>query len=103
MIVNSVIGQRTVIRKGCHIQDSYVIGNDYYTQPSTDGKPPIPFEIGEDSLIKRAIIDKNVRIGKRVLLINQDNMRTYDSPNLYVRDGIIVVPANSNIPDDFCF
>jgi glucose-1-phosphate adenylyltransferase len=102
-IVNSVIGQRTVIRKGCHIQDTYIIGNDFYTRPSTDDETTNSLEIGEDTLIKRAIIDKNVRIGKRVLLINQENMRTYDSPNFYVRDGIIVVPANSTIPDDFCF
>ena len=102
-IVNSVIGQRTVIRKGCHIQDTYVIGNDFYAKPSAEGELPFTFEIGEETLIKKAIIDKNVKIGKRVLLINQENVQTYDSPNFYVRDGIIVVPANSSIPDDFCF
>ena len=101
IVENSVVGQRAVIRKGTHILDSYITGNDAYGSLTEKNLPCL--EIGEDSFIKKSIIDKNVHIGKRVLLINQDNVQTYDGPYLHVRDGIIVVPANTKIPDDFCF
>jgi glucose-1-phosphate adenylyltransferase len=71
------------------------MGNDCYRATG--------LEVGEDSVIKKAIIDKNVNIGKRVLLVNHDNVQNFDGENLFVRDGIIVVPSGSSLPDDFSF
>lgn len=108
-VSNSILGQRTVVKKGTVIKDSYIMGNDFYSRPEDPcetfvaTKLPIIPTIEEGCLIKKAIIDKNVSIGKRVQLVNKNNLTSYDSDILYVRDGIIVVPGGATIPDDFVF
>jgi glucose-1-phosphate adenylyltransferase len=105
-ISNSIIGVRSKVGKGCVIQDSILVGNSYYEKENaaTQGKMHTP-EIGDNSIIKRAIIDENVTIGKNVLLVNKMNYQNFDHPDelLYVRDGIIVVPTKAHIPDHFIF
>ncbi len=93
-ITRSIIGQRSIIRKGTIIQNSYIMGNDLHGTPS---------EIGEDCLIKKAIIDKQVTLRNRVHLINKQNLTDYDSDLIYVRDGIIVVPRGVTLPEGFTF
>ena len=65
----------------------------------TNGKPHIG--IGRDTVIKRSIIDKNVRIGKNVRLVNDSGVENADGPNgaYYIREGIIIVPKGSTVPD----
>ena len=57
--------------------------------------------IGEGSVIRRAILDKNVRIGKNVRLINKEQIENFDDPTgcYFIRDGIIIVPKNAMIKD----
>ncbi len=108
-ITNSIIGQRTVIKKGTIIRDSYLMGNDCFDFPKTaisktafSPRPSSP-SIGEDCIIKKAIIDKDVCIGNRVQLVNMENHIHFDSDPIYVRDGIIVVSKDAVLPDDFVF
>ena len=56
--------------------------------------------IGANTFIRKAILDKNVRIGNNVRLINKDGAAKYDAPNgsIYIRDGTIIVPKNAVIP-----
>ena len=74
MIENSVIGVRSIIGENVTIRDSYLMGIDYYEQASQIdenqrlGRPNAG--IGAGSVIERAIIDKNVRIGRNVRIIN---------------------------------
>ncbi len=100
-INHSIIGPRSVIHKGAIIADSYLMGNDYYEMPTHDYHrlPPIP-HIGEETIIRNAIIDKNVVIGKHVQLINKQKLSNYDGP-VFIRDGIIIVPRGAVIPDGF--
>jgi len=101
-ISNSLLGQRTVIKKGTIIRDSYVMGNEYYVPPhQTMSNNPGELFIGENCVIKKAIIDKNVHIGKGVKLTNEENLVHYDSKNAYIRDGIIVIPRGAVLPDGF--
>ncbi len=103
-ISKSIIGPRSVIHKGTVIKDSYVMGNDYYTSTISDVvRLPRHPQIGENSVIKKAIIDKNVYIGKGVQLINRQNLVNHDNENIYVRDGIIIVPRGATLPDGFIF
>jgi glucose-1-phosphate adenylyltransferase len=108
-ITNSIVGQRTVIKKGSIIRDSYLMGNDFNHYPNTNisktalSPPPISPIIGEECIIKKAIIDKNVCIGNRVQLVNKENHANFDSDPIFVRDGIIVVAKDAVIPDDFIF
>jgi glucose-1-phosphate adenylyltransferase len=108
-ITNSIIGRRTVIKRGTIIRDSYLMGNDSFCFPHTKASKadlshlPSSPGIGEDCLIKKAIIDKDVYIGDRVQLVNKANHTNFDATPLYVRDGIIVVSKGAIIPDDFVF
>ena len=55
--------------------------------------------IGEGTLIEDAIIDKNVRIGRRVKIRAAGKPKEFDGDGFYVRDGIVVVPKGAVIPD----
>jgi glucose-1-phosphate adenylyltransferase len=64
-----------------------------------EGRPHIG--IGPNTIIRGAIIDKNVRIGKDVRLLNQAGIENKDGDDgsYYIRDGIVIVPKNAVIPD----
>ena len=104
-IRNSIIGLRSRIDSGVDIQDSIVMGADVFESLTeienniTNNAPHIG--IGENTIIRRSIIDKNVRIGKNVKLINQDGAENRDSDDrsFYIRDGIIIIPKNAVIND----
>ena len=102
---NSIIGLRSRVDPGVKIENSIVMGSDFFE--SLDemkanlavGTPHIG--IGNNTLIRNAIIDKNVRIGQNVKLLNIANVQEKDGPNgcYFIRDGIIIVPKNSVVPD----
>jgi glucose-1-phosphate adenylyltransferase len=96
-IHKAVIGVRTIIRRGVQIEESVVMGADYYEDESENAS--IPLGIGEGSVIRRAILDKNVRIGKGVQIVNRQNLKEYDDELFAIRDGIVVIPKNTIIPD----
>ena len=105
-INKSVIGLRQRIHANCEIDRSLIIGNDFYEQIGEQGEfsseeSKIPMAIGENSVIRRAIIDKNARIGKNVQIINKDNVQEAerDDEGFYIRSGIVVVIKNAVIPD----
>lgn len=100
-IERSIIGVRSVIETGCEITDSIVMGADYYNKVRVDRrgrKTETPIQIGSNTKIHRAIIDKNAIIGKDVVIhpgerVNEDN------EFCFIRDGIVVVPKGMRIPD----
>ncbi len=105
-IRKSIIGLRSRIDNGVDIEDSIVMGSDVFEsiieiQGNLESQKP-HIGIGENSIIRRSIIDKNVRIGKNVKLLNRDNVENYDAPDksLYIREGIIIIPKNAVVPDN---
>ncbi|MEH2141794.1 glucose-1-phosphate adenylyltransferase [Nostoc sp.] len=104
-IQHSVLGVRSRIESGCVIEESLLMGADFYQasveRQSNVEKGDIPVGIGTDSLIRRAIIDKNASIGHDVKIINKDNVQEADreSQGFYIRSGIVVVLKNAVIPD----
>ncbi len=104
---HSILGIRSRLESRCLVEDSLVMGADYY-QPfaertSTNDPLQVPIGIGADSVIRRAIIDKNARIGRQVRLVNKDQIQEAQQESLgfYIRNGIIVVLKNAVIPDGF--
>ena len=102
---NSIIGLRNRIDPGVRIENSIVMGSDYFEsieeiQADLDNGVP-HIGIGRNTLVRRAIIDKNVRIGKDVRLLNEAGVDQADGPNgcYYIRDGIIIVPKGAVIAD----
>ena len=57
--------------------------------------------IGKNCIIQKAIIDSDVIIGDNVQLINQNHLQKYDSDNVYIRDGIIIVTSGARLPDGY--
>lgn len=93
-----VAGIRALIGERSDIEDSVLMGADYYEfQNSMPGAPPVG--IGEDCVIRRAIIDKNARIGNGCY-ISPEGKASGTVTDLYtVVDNVIVVPKNTVIPD----
>ncbi|MEH2040771.1 glucose-1-phosphate adenylyltransferase [Nostoc sp.] len=104
-IQHSVLGVRSRIESGCVIEDSLLMGADFYQafveRQCNVEKGDIPVGIGTDSIIRGAIIDKNASIGHDVKIINKDNVQEADreSQGFYIRSGIVVVMKNAVIPD----
>lgn len=101
-ITHSIIGLRCRIKQGTVIKDSIINGHRSY-HPILENVPASDqyYLIGENCLIKNAIIDEETRIGDRVKLINQNNLQNYDGEGIYIRDGIIVVTSGTEVPNDF--
>lgn len=104
-ITNSVIGLRSRISKGVQIDASITMGADYYEtfeDMRNDLKNGLPrVGVGEGTIIKRAIVDKNARIGNGARLLNEAGVTEADGPDgsYFIRDGIIIVPKNALIKD----
>ncbi len=99
-IERSLIGIRSVIRSGATIRNSIIMGADYFENEGPEVPPGSPtMGIGRNSVVERAIIDKNARIGEGVVVTPEGKPDHYDSENYYIRDGIVVVPKNAIIPD----
>ncbi len=100
-ISRSILGLRSIINANCDIEETIFLGNDYYTPPgletNTTQFPPIG--IGHDTVIKRAIVDKNARVGNHCKLVNKNNIRELQTPYLWIRNGIIVIPKNAILSD----
>lgn len=99
-IERCVFGVRSVVQSGSKISNSIMMGADHYeidlTAPAA-GQPAIG--IGKDCVIQNAIIDKNARIGNKVVITSEGKEKDLDGDGFYIRDGIVVVPKNSVIPD----
>jgi glucose-1-phosphate adenylyltransferase len=104
-ITNSVIGLRSRISKGVQLDSSFMMGADFYQtfeEMGNDMHKGLPrVGIGEGTVVRRAIIDKNARIGKNARLLNEAGVAEAEGPNgsYYIRDSIIIVPKNAVIPD----
>jgi glucose-1-phosphate adenylyltransferase len=104
-ISNSVVGLRSRIGGGAQLEASYMMGADYYQtleDMQADHVSARPWiGIGEGTIIRRAIIDKNARIGAKVRLLNEAGVVEADGPDgsYYIRDRIIIVPKNGTIAD----
>lgn len=104
-ITNSIVGLRSRVSKGAQVDASIVMGADYYQtledmrEDLRKGLPRVG--VGEGSIIRKAIIDKNARIGNGVRLLNEAGAVDAESADnsYYIRDGIIIVTKNAIIKD----
>ncbi|GAB4369339.1 MAG: glucose-1-phosphate adenylyltransferase [Calditrichia bacterium] len=102
-VVHSVIGLRSRIGNNSNLERVVMMGADYFESEAEikaareQGIPPVG--IGNDCVIKNAIIDKNARIGHGVKLISNNHLPDCETDNYCVKEGIIVVPKNAVIPN----
>jgi glucose-1-phosphate adenylyltransferase len=102
-IERSVIGIRSRIGAGARLRNSLMLGADYYEtleeleQATQRGVPPVG--VGAGSVIDGAILDKNVRVGRDVRILNEARMQEADGPGYFIRDGVVLVPKGGVISD----
>ncbi len=103
-VMDSLIGVRSVIHKGATLDHVYTMGADVYETPRDKeinramGRPDLG--IGPGTKVKRAIIDKMVRIGQDCRIgIDEGPREDFDGPGWFVRDGIIIIQKKAIIPD----
>jgi len=100
-IDQAVVGIRSRIGQGARLRNSLVLGADYYEtideieRANARGVPPLG--IGADTVIERAIVDKNARIGRGVRIVNESGATEKDGSGHYIRDGIVIVPKDAVI------
>ncbi len=100
-VSRSIIGVRSRIGGGTTIKNSIVMGADWFESANdteSNAARDIPnIGIGNHCTIINAIIDKDVRIGDQVSIINAHNLQESDAEDYCIRDGIIVVPKGARI------
>jgi glucose-1-phosphate adenylyltransferase len=94
-----VIGIRSIIESGAVLRNVVMMGADFYETESAPPSGAPPVGIGRNTTINDAIVDKNARIGERVVISPEGKPSEYDGENFYIRDGIIIIPKNAVIPD----
>lgn len=104
-INHCVLGVRSRVEAGCVLEDSLIMGADFY-EPFAERQSGlqeggVPLGIGAETTIRRAIIDKNAHIGRKVQIINKDRVEEADreKQGFLIRNGIVVVFKNAVIPD----
>jgi glucose-1-phosphate adenylyltransferase len=103
-ITNSVIGLRSNIGPDATVKSTVMMGADYYEndagreENAALGRPDVG--IGAGAVVEGAILDKNARIGRNVVIRLIPNRPDSDAENWVARDGLVIVPKNAIIPDD---
>jgi len=101
----SLLGVRSRVGSDCVIRDTVIAGSDTFETDAqraanaAAGRPSL--NIGDHSIVERAILDKDCRIGRNVRLLNEARKAEADGPNgmYHIRDGIICVPRGQIVPD----
>jgi glucose-1-phosphate adenylyltransferase len=102
-IRHALIGIRSRVGRGVSITDSLILGADYYEtgeevqREASKGLPPVG--IGDETVIRRAIVDKNARIGRGVRIVNEAGAVEKDGEGYFIREGIVIVPKNAALPN----
>ncbi|XP_042018437.1 glucose-1-phosphate adenylyltransferase large subunit 1-like [Salvia splendens] len=104
-VQHSIVGVRSRLDNGVELKDTMMMGADYYQTESeiasaiAQGK--VPIGVGQNTKICNCIIDKNAKIGRDVIIANQDGVEEADRADdgFYIRSGITVVLKNATIKD----
>jgi glucose-1-phosphate adenylyltransferase len=98
-----VLGVRSQIGPGAVLRDTVMIGADRFETPADRernralGQPD--FGVAQDSVVQKAILDKDCRVGRNVHIVNERCLQQGDGPNYVIRDGIVVIPNGAVVAD----
>jgi glucose-1-phosphate adenylyltransferase len=102
-IERSIVGVRSRIGRNVTLRETVLIGADRYetdeerADNERSGRPHLT--IGDNCVIERAILDKDCRIGRNVTIVNAEKVTELDTENYVIRDGIVVIPRGTIVPD----
>jgi glucose-1-phosphate adenylyltransferase len=98
-----ILGVRSRVGRNVTVRDSVIMGATRFetdAERSSNRQRGIPdLGIGDDTVIERAIVDKDCRIGRDVRLVNQLRIQEAEGDNYAIREGILVVPSGSIVKD----
>jgi glucose-1-phosphate adenylyltransferase len=99
---HSVVGIRSRIQRGSTVQDSILLGADYYEEDALRSQNRerglVDVGVGPGCVIERAILDKNARIGEGCVVRGKIGRPDQDGDGWYVRDGIVIIPKDAVLP-----
>ncbi|MBC5842001.1 glucose-1-phosphate adenylyltransferase [Flavobacterium sp. F-380] len=104
-IKGSVIGIRARIGQGTIIENSYIMGNDFYQSIEEmendldSGRMLVG--IGERCFISNALVDKNCRIGNDVQIKGGKHLADASEELYAIKEGIVVIKKGAVIPNNF--
>jgi len=102
-IHRTVIGIRSRVQRGATLNEVVMMGADYYEDDDTRAenlrRGILPIGIGPGSVVERAIIDKNARVGANCVIRGAIGRPDADGEGWSVRDGIVIVPKDATLPD----
>ncbi len=98
-----VVGVRSRIGRNVSLRDTVIVGADRYetdAEREDNAARGIPsFTVGEGTVIERAILDKDCRIGRNVRIVNKKDLQEHEGDNFVIRDGIVVIPRGFIVHD----
>lgn len=100
-VKHSVVGLRSRIEEKSLVEDSVIMGCDFYQsldeilRAKKKGSPFVG--IGRNCVIRKAILDKNVRIGDNTKITNEKKLMNFEGENYSIKDGIVIIHKNSTI------
>jgi glucose-1-phosphate adenylyltransferase len=100
VVDHCVLGLRSRVEEGVVLKDTLVMGADSIESERERAvlraHGGVPLGIGRGSYISNAILDKNVRIGCNVQVINKDRVQEADrsAQGFTIRSGIVVIEKN---------
>jgi len=102
-MTDSLIGIRSIIGPGVELEGVYCMGADYYERAqdrAENRRLGIPdIGLGREVRIRKAILDKNVRIGDGVRIgVDERPRPDGDYEGYSVRGGVIILPKNAAVP-----
>ncbi|MBP7141535.1 MAG: glucose-1-phosphate adenylyltransferase [Opitutaceae bacterium] len=97
-----VLGIRSFLGEGTYLEDVIVMGSDYYegeAEIAANVAKGIPnLGIGRNCNIRKAIIDKNTRIGDNVVLSPEGKPDGTYAHGVLIRDRVMIVPKGIIVP-----
>ncbi len=102
-VERSVVGIRSRIGRNTVVRDTVIIGADSYETEAEQAKNRargVPdLILGDGSVVERAILDKDCRIGNNVRIVNQRGVAEEEGENYVIREGIVVIPRGAVVRD----
>ncbi|MEM1008492.1 MAG: sugar phosphate nucleotidyltransferase [Myxococcota bacterium] len=101
-ISHSALGQRLMVHEGARLERAVLFGGTRFERGYESNTSDLPrMGIGEGSSLKNCIVDKDVRIGRDVVIEGAEHYPDFDDPQgrYYLRDGLVIVPRKAVIPD----
>lgn len=97
------VGVRSRVGQNVRMNDVVMIGADQYEtddeRAAHEGRPTPPIGVGDGSVIARAILDKDCRIGRGARIVNAKGLTDAEGENFVIRDGIVVIPRGAIVRD----